>query len=131
MRADSPASSVSVVQSKANRSDPAALSFMAECFWPGVTEQDVENAGARSGRASQKASLAGDSARYLGSILVPTDEIAFFLFEATSLEAATELNRRAEIPFERSLAVVRRESPWQKTHLPVGERRRTNRKEHR
>jgi hypothetical protein len=120
------------MQSKANRSDPAALSFMAECFWPGVTEQEVENAGARSGRAAQKASSAGDSARYLGSILVPTDEIAFFLFEATSLEAATELNRRAEIPFERILAVVRRESPSQKTNLlPVGERRRTTRKEHR
>jgi hypothetical protein len=115
---------------KANRSAPAALSFMAECFWPGVTGQEVEQAGARSGRAAREASSAGDFTRYLGSILVPTDEIAFFLFEATSLEAASEVNRRAEIPFERILEVVRRESPWPKTNLlPVGERRRTDRKE--
>lgn len=104
---------------------------MAECFWPGVTEREVENAGARSGRTARKARSAGDPARYLGSILVPTDEIAFFLFEATSLEAATEVSRGAGIPFERILEVIRRESPWQKANLlPVGERRRTNRKEH-
>jgi hypothetical protein len=131
MRADSLASSVTVVQGKANQSDPAALTFMAECFWPGVTEQEVANASARAGRPFREPGSTGDFARYLGSILVPTDEIAFFLFEATSLEAATDANQRAEIPFERILEVVRRESPWQETNLPpVGERRRTNRKEH-
>ncbi|HEY8724900.1 MAG TPA: hypothetical protein VIL92_13715 [Gaiellaceae bacterium] len=105
---------------------------MAECFWPGVSAQQVADAGERVRQASYAISADDGSSRYLGSILVPTDEIALFLFEATSLEAASEVNRRAEIPFERILEVVRRESPWQKANLlPVGERRRTNRKEYR
>ncbi len=36
--------------------------------------------------------------RYIGSILVPTDEIALCLFEAPSIDAATELNERARDP---------------------------------
>ena len=75
---------------------------MAECFWPGVTEQQLAFAGDRARRAAD-----GVHAHYLGSILVPTDEIALCLFEAASLDAASDLNRRAGIPFERILEVVR------------------------
>jgi hypothetical protein len=46
-------------------------------------------------------------ARYLGSILVPTDEIALLLFEAASIAAATELAQQAAIPSERILEIVR------------------------
>ena len=81
--------------------------FMAECFWPGVTEQQLADAGARAGQAAQAISSNGGLARYLGSILVPADEIALCLFEAPSLDAASELNRRAAIPFERILEIVR------------------------
>jgi hypothetical protein len=38
---------------------------------------------------------------------VPADEIAFCLFEASSIETATEVNQRAAIPFERILEIVR------------------------
>ncbi len=80
---------------------------MAECFWPGVTERAVAEAGARSQRAAQAVCSRDGSARYLGSILIPTDEIALCLFEASSLEAASEVNRWAAIPFERILEIVR------------------------
>ena len=46
-------------------------------------------------------------ARYLGSILVPSDEIALFLLEAVSLDAATALAQQAAIPAERILEIVR------------------------
>jgi hypothetical protein len=81
--------------------------FMAECFWPGVTEQQLAEAGARARRATEAITAGGVSARYVGSILVPADEIALCLFEAASIEAASDLNRRAAIPFERILEVVR------------------------
>lgn len=78
---------------------------MAECFWPGVTMQNVAAAGDRLSQAPRAASRDDASARYLGSILVPTDEIALLLLEAASLAAATELAQRAAIPFERILEV--------------------------
>jgi hypothetical protein len=75
--------------------------FMAECFWPGVTEEHVLAAGARGQQA------AAGSARYLGSILVPTDEIALCFFEAASIDVATGIGRQAAIPFERIIEIVR------------------------
>ena len=81
--------------------------FMAECFWPGVTAQKVADAGERLRQASGAIGSEGGFARYLGSVLVPTDEIALCLFEAASIDAASEVNRREAIPSERILEVVR------------------------
>jgi uncharacterized protein DUF4242 len=83
------------------------LTFMAECFWPGVTVQNVVDAGDRARHASLATSSGDSFVRYLGSILVPTDEIALCLFEAASIDAAAEVNRRAGIPSERILEIVR------------------------
>jgi hypothetical protein len=83
------------------------LTFMAECFWPGVTAQKVADAGERLRHASQAIASDGGLARYLGSILVPSDEIALCLFEAASIDVATEVNRRALTPSERILEIVR------------------------
>jgi hypothetical protein len=81
--------------------------FMAECFWPGVTAQKVADAGDRVTQATHAISRDESYARYLGSILVPTDEIALVLLEAASLAAATELAQKAAIPSERILEIVR------------------------
>jgi hypothetical protein len=80
---------------------------MAECFWPGVTSQKVAAAGARAHELLHAANSADGRARHLGSILVPTDEIALFLLEAVSLDAATVLAQQAAIPAERILEIVR------------------------
>jgi hypothetical protein len=80
---------------------------MAECFWPGVTQLMLQDAGRRGRRAAQALGSQDAYARYVGSILVPADEIAFCLFEASSIETATEVNQRAAIPFDRILEVVR------------------------
>ena len=83
------------------------VSFMAECFWPGVTRLLVEDAGRRAGHAAQRFNSNGAFTQYVGTILVPADEIALCMFEAPSIDAATELNERAAIPFERILEIVR------------------------
>ena len=62
-----------------HRLQPPVAAFMAECFWPGVTEQHLLNAGARARQAAGAGSSDGGFARYMGSILVPSDEIAFCL----------------------------------------------------
>jgi hypothetical protein len=79
---------------------------MAECFWPGVTAKNVADAGERIRDASDAIRLDGVFARYLGSILVPSEEIAFCLFEAASIAAATTIDQRAAIPSERLLEIV-------------------------
>ena len=84
---------------------------MAECFWPGVTAQKVADTGERVRQAAAAINPEGSFARYIGSILVPTDEIALCVFEAASLSAAAELNRQAAIPSERILEIVRMGSP--------------------
>ncbi len=84
----------------------SVIAFMAECFWPGVTPENVADAGQRV-RLASHAMSDGDLARFLGSILVPTDEIALFLFEAASIDAAKELAKQAAIPSERILEIVR------------------------
>jgi hypothetical protein len=84
-----------------------APTFMAECFWPGVSVQALADAGARARRASRAITSNRGFARYLGSILIPADEIALCLFEATSIGEAAEVNRQAAIPSERILEIVR------------------------
>lgn len=81
--------------------------FMAECFWPGVSAQKVADVGERVRQASYAISCDDGCARYLGSILVLQDEIALFLLEAASIDAAGELARQAAIPSERILEIVR------------------------
>jgi len=79
---------------------------MAECFWPGVTGMQVIEAGHRARRAIRDVESATVAACYLGSILVPNDEIALYLFEANSLDVVSDTGRRAAIPCERVVEIV-------------------------
>ena len=84
--------------------------FLVECFWPGVTREHVEAANARA-RARAAARLrAGSSLRFLGSLLVPSDEVVLFQFTAGSSEEVVRTSREAELPFDRVAASVWLES---------------------
>ena len=63
---------------------------MAGCVWRGVTGEGLAEAGARARRATGPITGDGLPARYVGSILIPADEIALRLFEGASLSAAEE-----------------------------------------
>lgn len=79
--------------------------YVAECFWPGVTEADLAELEARA-RASADAEV-----RYLSSMLMPNDEVVFCFFAGPSAEAVQAVVERAEIPFERIVESVRA-SDW-------------------
>jgi hypothetical protein len=83
--------------------------FLAECFWPGVTDGDLRQLDERATAAAAKLSGSGRSVRYVGSLLVRADEVVLCLFEGAeeNVRAAAEL---AAIPFERVLEAAR--SPW-------------------
>jgi hypothetical protein len=75
-----------------------AGSFVAECFWPDVHEQDVRRLDARI------LACITDSAgvRYLGSILIREDEVVLCQFEGPAA-AVREIAAQAQVPFERLL----------------------------
>jgi hypothetical protein len=70
--------------------------YAAKCYWPGVTEDDVESASlllAPQGEAS-----------YLGSLVFPGDALVLCLFRATEQNAVRVASERARIPCERVMS---------------------------
>jgi hypothetical protein len=74
--------------------------FIVERYWPGVTEADLRLAGAAL-RGAQD-----DDVRYLGSILMPGDEVALFRFEAVSAQRVAASGRQAGLRCDRVIAAV-------------------------
>jgi hypothetical protein len=81
--------------------------FLLECFWPGVTEATITEAGERARRAAHELGKEGHTARYLGSQLVAGDEVVFFEVEADSESTVLALGELAGIPYERVVGAVR------------------------
>ena len=76
-----------------------AASFVAECYWPDVREDDVRALDERIA-----ASLT-DDVRYLGSVLIREDEVVLCHFEGTA-DAIRRVAKRARVPYERLLATT-------------------------
>ena len=74
--------------------------FVAECFWPGVTELDLGALDRRASASAEDASRAGERVRYLGSILMRVDEVVLCRFEGGA-DAVRLVAERAAIPFDR------------------------------
>jgi hypothetical protein len=74
-------------------------SFVAECYWPDVHEEEVHALDQRIA-----ASLTGD-VRYLGSVLIREDEVVLCHFEGTA-DAIRRVAERAHVPYERLLATT-------------------------
>jgi hypothetical protein len=89
--------------------DEPALSFIAECFWPGVTAAEVEALDARAAAAAAELVRAGEPVRFLGSILMREDEVVLCQFEGAA-DAVRTAAERAGIPFERIVETAH--SPW-------------------
>jgi hypothetical protein len=77
--------------------------YLVECFWPGVREEQVAEAGARLKLCAAQLSREGQRVSFQGSILVPFDEVVFYLFEGISAAAVHATCRRARLNFERVL----------------------------
>ena len=74
-----------------------AESFVAECYWPDVREEEVRTLDQRIA-----ASLSED-VRYLGSVLIREDEVVLCHFEGNA-EAIRRVAAQAHVPYERLLA---------------------------
>jgi hypothetical protein len=74
--------------------------FVAECFWPGVTEVDLGALDRRATASAAEALRAGEHVRYLGSILMRVDEVVLCRFEGGA-DAVRHVAERAAIPYDR------------------------------
>jgi len=84
-------------------------SFVAECFWIGVTDDDLRRIDERAAAAVEELDSKEDHVRYRGSVLMRSDEVVLCFFEGS----AAGVRRAAEaaaIPFERILETA--SSPW-------------------
>jgi Protein of unknown function (DUF4242) len=90
----------------------AARSFIAECFWPGVTEAEVAALDTRAAASAGELTDAGEPVSYLGSILMQEDEVVLCLFEGTEGAVRTAAEQ-AEVPFARILEATASHLPQQ------------------
>ena len=74
-------------------------SFVAECYWPDVHEEEVRTLDRRI------AASITDDVRYLGSVLIREDEVVLCHFEGTA-DAVRRVAERAHVPYERLLATT-------------------------
>jgi hypothetical protein len=76
--------------------------YVAECFWSGVREDDLRDLDRRIEVCVAELSARGEPIRYVGSMLIVDDEVVLCLFEGpvATVRLVTE---RAGIPFERIL----------------------------
>lgn len=95
--------------------NPPTNEYVAECFWAGVQDADLQALDERVTAVTAELVLAGDELRYLGSMLMRADEVVlcFFAGPEAAVRRAAE---QASIPFERILEAAR--SPWPKAVSP-------------
>ena len=88
--------------------------YAAKCYWPGVTESDLE-------QVAERAATAGlgpgrDGVAYLGSLLFAADDLVLCLFQGPSRAAVIQASDRLGIPSERLM-----DSAWLGPGLPFQE----------
>ena len=80
--------------------------YVAECFWPGVNERDLNAMDVRAAVAAKQLASKGRAVRYLGSLLFQEDEVVLCMFVGEE-PAVREAAGAARIPFDRIVASAR------------------------
>jgi hypothetical protein len=88
--------------------------YAAKCYWPGVTEADLDRVAGRAALATGTSPVS-----YLGSLLFPADDLVLCLFCGPSRAAVIQASDQLGIPTERLM-----DSTWlgPHRHRPEGTR---------
>ena len=84
--------------------------YTAKCFWPGVTEEELQRAVARAGSETGERQTA-----FRGALYLPGDELVLCLFESWSRASVKRASERAGMPCERVIETV-----WVEPHEKGG-----------
>jgi hypothetical protein len=80
--------------------------WVAECFWPGVRDEDLRELDRRVVRTASELAARGDPVRYLGSLQITDDDVVLFMFEG-AMSSVQQAAERAGIRAERLLHCTR------------------------
>jgi hypothetical protein len=80
--------------------------YLVECFWPGVDDDAVYALNVRAASAARRLAAAGHAVRFVGSILLPEDEVVLCEFEGTE-PLVRRASEAAAIPFARIVKSAR------------------------
>ena len=89
-----------------DRSGPGRVTVLAEHYWPGVTAEAFRIAAERVRLSAAKLAQDGEPIRYLHATLVPSDESAFCVFEAASIDLVARAYADAQVRCERLLIAL-------------------------
>jgi hypothetical protein len=85
-------------------------SYVAECFWPGVRDEDLADVDLRVRDSVAAVGIHDGPVRYLGWRLVTDDEVVWLEFEGP-IGTVRRVAEQAGVPFERILRVTRAREP--------------------
>lgn len=77
------------------------MTYLVEHYLPGVTAEGFRETTGRLWSAAAAMASGGTPIHYRQAILVPSDEAAFCMFEAASVDVITLLYQRAGVAFDR------------------------------
>jgi hypothetical protein len=80
---------------------PPHVKYIVEAYVPTSQSASLGDRDVRLRAAAEEMAAEGTGIRYLNTLLIPEEEICFFVFEASSPEYVAEVSRRAEIGYER------------------------------
>jgi len=78
--------------------------YAAKCYWPGITQTELEHVTARAAQALREPGAR--DVTYRGSLLFANDDLVLCLFEGSSPTAVKRASDRAGIPCERVMNSV-------------------------
>jgi hypothetical protein len=78
--------------------------YAAKCYWPGVSQSELEQVSTRARRADARP--AESDVVYRGSLLFRDDDLVLCLFEGPSSTAVKRASEQAGIPCERVMESV-------------------------
>jgi hypothetical protein len=84
--------------------------YLVERYWPGVTSELLLEALSRGRQMTEQMGVEGIRVHHLTSILIPSEEVVFSLYEGPSTATVRQLNERAAIPVSRIVDAI---------HLPA------------
>ena len=85
--------------------------YTAKCFWPGVTDSELQLAVARAGGQTEEPRTA-----FRGVLYLPGDDLVLGLFDASSRAAVKRASENVGMPCERVIETV-----WIAPHSREGE----------
>jgi Nickel responsive protein SCO4226-like len=84
----------------------ASTTYLVEHYWPGITADLFRSASDRVRATAEEMARTGAPIRYLHSTMIPVDEAAFCVLDASSADLVEQLYARAGLRFDRIVTAL-------------------------